>query len=73
MGKCIERDTVHGHEDQSGKTGTRIEFNPMNIVIVGHRSPIYSLIPLASFILLIQLSKNHYRNIRTMGGLGKEE
>jgi hypothetical protein len=35
-GKGIESGTVHSNKDGRGETGLREEFNPMNIVVIGH-------------------------------------
>jgi hypothetical protein len=35
-GKGVERGTIHSDKDGRGETRLREEFNPMNIVVIGH-------------------------------------
>jgi hypothetical protein len=69
----VESDTIHGHKDRSREARTRIEFNPMNVVVIGHRLLLYSsssLPPL--FIRLAHSKTSHYGNLRTITREEKE-
>jgi hypothetical protein len=38
----VKGDTIHGHKDRSREVRMRIEFNPMNVVVIGHHLLLYS-------------------------------
>jgi hypothetical protein len=63
----VKGDTIHGRKDRSREVRVRIEFNPMDVVVIGHRLLLYSsssLPPL--FIRLAHSKMSHYGNLKTI-------